>query len=81
MAQLLEILHQENRLAPSALAIVKGGDGTTKMCSENGCERNTGKCTFNYCQGNSGDCETNNCKGNYIKNPNPDPSCNGKYYI
>lgn len=36
MSQLLEVLHQEDRLAPSALAIVKGGnDAPTISCDKN----------------------------------------------
>lgn len=82
MSQLLKVLHQEDRLAPSALAIVKGGnDAPTISCDKNACENNTGTCTINKCRGNSGACGTNECKGNYIKNPNPNPSCNIEYHL
>lgn len=83
MTQLLKILHQEDRLSPSALAIVKGGNYNplSNSCEKNSCQTNTGTCNINKCRGNSGDCDTNECKGNYIKNPNPNPSCNIEHHL
>lgn len=78
MAHLLKVLHQEDALSPSALAIVKGGDSSVTYCTENGCNDNSGTCTINKCQGNNGHCGTNTCVGNKLTNPNPDPSCNKK---
>lgn len=78
MAHLLKVLHQEDALSPSALAIVKGGDSYVVKCTENGCNDNSGTCTINKCQENNGDCGTNTCVKNKYTNPNPDPSCNIK---
>lgn len=81
MSKLLEVLHQEDTLSPSALAIVKGGDGLAISCRKNSCKDNTGVCDVNKCVKNSLDCWENKCQGNRppIIIVNPDPSCNIKY--
>lgn len=48
MKQLLTVLHAEDRLSPSALSIVKGGDNPIiKPCTDNVCDVNKGSCTEN----------------------------------
>lgn len=77
MKQLLTVLHAEDRLSPSALSIVKGGDGEYVFCQENKCTGNTGSCNINNCQGNNAYCDRNDCTQNYIKikDPNPGHTC------
>ena len=77
MKKLLTVLHAEDRLSPSALSIVKGGDGEYVFCQENNCTGNSGSCNINNCQGNNAYCDRNGCSQNFVKlpNPNPDPSC------
>lgn len=90
MKQLLTILHAENRLSPSVLSLVKGGDGSFKSsCISNWCNLYHGNCKDNNCQINDWDCNNNvcttdcsmvcdtHCPPNRIcgQNLNPDPSC------
>lgn len=64
MKKLLTILHAEDRLSPSALSLVKGGDGIINTCRLNLCKINYNACGSNYCQTNDGQCDTNSCEIN-----------------
>lgn len=77
MKKLLTILHAEDRLSPSALSIVKGGDDELVFCQINNCTGNSGSCKENNCKGNDAYCEINGCSQNYtkIKDPNPGYTC------
>lgn len=82
MKQLLTILHAENRLSPSVLSLVKGGDGPTiDICNVNklSCEINSATCIINQCKINDQDCNFNycnlNCLSYCISHVNPRPDC------
>lgn len=87
MKQLLTILHAENRLSPSVLSLVKGGDVPLNPicrldnCNKDLCIQNQGNCIVNKCYYNYYDCDINECHSNCINfnslckewiNPNPD---------
>lgn len=87
MTQLLTVLHAEDRLSPSALSIVKGGDDPVPSCRINLCGIHKGTCLNNTCNINDANCiknncETNcqshcgsNCQGNLISGENPGHTC------
>lgn len=75
MKQLLTVLHAEDRLSPSALSIVKGGDAII-ICVSNTCRLNVGTCTIkNECGTNDQGCERNACVINCRSYVPPSPSC------
>lgn len=94
MKQLLTILHTENRLSPSVLSLVKGGDvplnpicRLDNECSSHGCYSYQAKCNINNCDHNNEDCEINNCQSNCMifiplckEDINPNPSCPREVY-
>lgn len=90
MKKLLTILHAENRLSPSVLKFVKGGEMSMySSCMKNNCNLFDATCTVNSCQINDLDCISNscyrhckvacysNCDPNVIcrEDLNPDPNC------
>lgn len=89
MKQVLTILHAENRLSPSVLSLVKGGDvplnpicRLDNNCLTDECISYEAKCVINRCGFNNKDCEINDCQSNCkIFFPlckgdiNPNPSC------
>lgn len=87
MKQILTVLHAEDRLSPSALSIVKGGNGSLTTCRLNNCGVFSGSCTDNSCEINDVDCTGNkctvnckshcgqNCQGNLISGENPGYTC------
>lgn len=75
MKQLLTVLHAEDRLSPSALGIVKGGDAIIMSCGTNSCRLNVGTCTTNECGTNDQLCGTNTCVINCRSYQPPSPSC------
>lgn len=94
MKHLLTILHAENRLSPSVLRLVKGGDvplnpicRLDNNCITDLCIQNQGKCIVNKCYYNYYDCDFNechsNCKDFYPlckEHINPNPSCPREVY-
>lgn len=88
MKQLLTILHAENRLSPSVLSLVKGGDGPIILiCRLDNCSYYEAKCRINNCGYNNKDCDINvcqsNCKEFYLickEFINPNPSCPREVY-
>lgn len=75
MKQLLTILHAEDRLSPSALEIVKGGDAATPMCLVNNCKFNLSICGSNICGANDDDCTINSCEVNCVRYIPIGPGC------
>lgn len=67
-------LREENLLLPSALEMVKAGDGVLPICTTNICKANTGLCKVNHCVVNEISCEENQCDKNLI--PISPPVCN-----
>lgn len=87
MKKLLTVLHAEDRLSPSALSIVKGGDGSLTTCRLNNCGVFSATCTDNTCDINDVDCTGNkctvncksycgqNCSSHLISGENPGHTC------